>query len=89
MVILPPDAAGSASELGSVNAIAAWPSATTLAVADAAAALDVPIPVELYDESRTSLQASLAVEASRGARGAEYGPQAGPQANRRGHHLRR
>ena len=36
----------------------------------AAAALDVPIPVELYDESRTSLQASLAVEASRGARGA-------------------
>ena len=39
-------------------------------VADAAAALDVPIPVELYDESRTSLQASLAVEASRGARGA-------------------
>jgi len=39
-------------------------------VADAAAALDVPIPVELYDESRTSLQAGLAVEASRGARGA-------------------
>ena len=35
-----------------------------------AAALDVPIPVELYDESRTSLQAGLAVEASRGARGA-------------------
>ena len=30
----------------------------------------MPIPVELYDESRTSLQASLAVEASRGARGA-------------------
>ena len=39
-------------------------------VADAAAALDVPIPVELYDESRTSLQAGLVVEASRGARGA-------------------
>ena len=48
-------------------------------VADAAAALDVPIPVELYDESRTSLQAGLAVEASRGARGAaaSLGPAAG------------
>ena len=38
-------------------------------VADAAAALDVPIPVELYDESRTSLQAGLAVEVSRGRAG--------------------
>jgi RNase H-fold protein (predicted Holliday junction resolvase) len=47
-------------------------------VADAAAALDVPIPVELYDESRTSLQAGLAVEASRGRAGR---PNAGVKSN--------